>query len=139
MVFDFSPSSTPVNTAWSLFLSNTCTFSMFSALMFLVATVGSEPKNSSPSTNTFLTVCPCAVIFPSLSTCMPGNFFSKASTVLFLLVRKLSTKYSVVSPLMRMAASFSLIITCLSRIAFPIINISPRFLCSFSLSTNSSS
>ena len=72
---------------------------MLFAPKFLVAIVGSLPKNSSPSTNTLFTSLPCEVIEPFLSTSIPGNFLSKSSTTAFSFVLKESAKKTKVSPL----------------------------------------
>ena len=82
--------------------------------------VGSSPKNSSPSTNTFCTVCPWAVISPLLFTEMPGSFFNKSSAVALAFTLKLSAKYSVVSPLILIAAIFCFTITSCNKLALVI-------------------
>ena len=81
MVFSVLPSSKPVISAISDFLSKTCTLSTASAGRFLVAILGSLPKNDFPSTNTLVTFSPCAFTVPSFSTLTPGNFFNKFSTL----------------------------------------------------------
>ncbi len=81
IVFSLLPSSNPVSWAWSLILSYTCTLSIASAGKFFVAILGSLPKNSLPSTNTLLTVWPCAFTVPSFCTCTPGSFFNNCSTL----------------------------------------------------------
>ncbi len=80
-VFVRLPSSIFVNLAWSLISSNTCTLSIISAVIFLVANLGSLPKNSLPSTYTFCTCSPCDLTFPSLSTSIPGSLLIKSSAV----------------------------------------------------------
>ena len=80
----------PVNSAMSDSLSYTSTFSTASAGRFWVAIVGSPPKNSFPSTRTFSTSSPCAVIDPSFSTSMPGSWRRRSSTVALGRVRKAS-------------------------------------------------
>ena len=112
IVFCFLPSSMPVNSAWSLFLSYTCTSFTASALRFLTAIPGSSPKNSSPSTNTFCTCSPMAFILPSLSTCMPGSFFSNSSTLALALTLKLSAVYETVSPLIFIGDPVLIITSC---------------------------
>ena len=90
MVFCVLPSSMPVNSLCSLFLSKTCTSFTASARKFFTAMPGSSPKNSSPSTKIFSTFCPIAFICPFLSTCIPGIFLSNSSTFAFALTLKLS-------------------------------------------------
>ena len=112
----------PVNSAWSLFLSYTCTSFTASALKFFIAIPGSSPKNSSPSTNTFFTVSPMAVILPLLSTCIPGSFFNSSSTLALALTLKLSAVKMVVSPLIRIGPLF--IISSCNNLLFGIMETS---------------
>ena len=83
MVLLLLPSSILVNLDCSLMSSKTCTLSTISAVRFFVASLGSFPKNSFPSTIIRCTCSPCAFTFPSLSTSIPGIFLSKSSTVAF--------------------------------------------------------
>ena len=99
MVFSFLPSSIPVNKAWSDFPLKTCTLEIVSAPKFLVAAFGSSPKNVFPSTNTFFTSFPCALIFPLASTSKPGKRRSKSSTDEPGGTLKEAALYSIVSPL----------------------------------------
>ncbi len=97
IVFCSIPSSIPVNSAISDCLSKTCTLSTAFAGRFFVATFGSLPKNSLPSTKTLFTCSPCALIDPSLSTSIPGIFFRRSSTAAFGLVLNADALYSMVS------------------------------------------
>ena len=81
MVRSSWPSGIPVNSAMSDSLSYTAIRSMASAGRFCIATVGSSPKNSLPSTRILATASPCAVTEPSASTSTPGRRRSSSSTV----------------------------------------------------------
>ena len=97
MVLSRCPSSTPENSAWSLFLSKTCTFLMAPAGMFWVAILGSLLKNFLPFTNICFTCSPCAFTLPSLSTSTPGSFFNKSSPVALGCTLNAAASNSVVS------------------------------------------
>ena len=75
------------------------TLSILFAPRFLVAIVGSLPKNSSPSTKTLFTSLPWELMLPFLSTSTPGSFLSKSSTTALAFVLKESAKKTKVSPL----------------------------------------
>ncbi len=115
MVFSLLPSSKPVSCAWSLSLSYTCTLSIASAGKFFVAILGSLPKNSLPSTNTFCTFSPCAFTVPSLSTFTPGSFFKRSSTLALGCVLNEPALYCTVSPI-RVTGGASAFTTTSSRI-----------------------
>ncbi len=120
MVRVFSPSSIPVKVAWSLFLSKTCTLSTASLLKFFVTTAGSSLKNSSPSTNTFSTLTPCATISPLVFTLIPGKRFNKSCTLALGPVLKLSALNSKVSPFILIAATLPCTITSCSKLILDI-------------------
>ncbi|MNY19271.1 hypothetical protein D3C86_1526960 [compost metagenome] len=94
-----SPSSTPVRSVRSDFFSYTCTLLTISDRIFFVMSVGSSPKNSSPSNKTFFTSFPFAVIFPFASMVIPGRTFKRSSTFASFSTLKLPASYSTVSPL----------------------------------------
>ena len=75
-----SPSSMPVNSACSDFLSTTLTRSMMLAGRFLLAIEGSSRKNCLPSIWILLIVLPLAVMEPSELTSTPGSFLSRSSS-----------------------------------------------------------
>ena len=126
MVGSVLPSSKPVNWLWSLFFSNTCTLLTISACRLRVASLGSVPKNSFPSTSTRFTSCPLALMLPSLSTSTPGNLFSRSSTTaLGLFTLKLPALNSTVSPLMVTGAATT---TTPSRVLLLTMGILPKSL-----------
>ena len=97
MTVSSSPSSIPVNIAWSDFFSTTFTFSISFAGMFLDASCGSSRKNVFPSIVIFLMVSPFAVIDPSASTSTPGSFLRSSSSMSLSEVLNEDAVYSIVS------------------------------------------
>ena len=97
MMVSSSPSSMPVNIAWSDFFSTTFTFSTILAGMFLVAREGSSRKKVLPSMVIFLISSPLAVTLPSESTSTPGSFLSSCSSISLSVVLKDEALYSMVS------------------------------------------
>ena len=73
---------------------------MVSAPKFLVAAFGSSPKKVFPSTKTFLTSLPCALMLPWASISIPGKRLNKSSTDDPAGTLKERASYSIVSPLM---------------------------------------
>ncbi|TAD84165.1 MAG: hypothetical protein EAY75_13565 [Bacteroidetes bacterium] len=106
MVGSLLPSSKPVKSLLSVFLSNTCTLFTISACRFRLASLGSLVKNSLPSTSMRFTSCPLVLMVPSALTSTPGSFFSKSSTTaLGLFTLNELALYSMVSPFITMGAA----------------------------------
>ena len=97
MMVSSSPSSIPVNFAWSDFFSTTFTFSTSFAGMFFEASCGSSRKKVFPSMVIFLIVSPLAVMEPSDPTSTPGSFFRSCSSISLSDVLKEEAVYSIVS------------------------------------------
>ena len=131
MVFSDCPSSIPVNSALSDFLSKTCTLSTASASKFLVTILRSPVKISLPFTKILFTFWPFTLTVPSLSTVTPGNFFNKSSTTALGWVLKFSVLKSIVSLLIVTGGLLAVTVTLFAfnkslRATFPRSNCSAK-------------
>ena len=126
MTVSSSPSSIPVNIAWSDFFSTTFTFSIILAGIFFDASCGSSRKNVFPSIVIFLIVSPLAVIEPSDPTSTPGSFFRSCSSMSFSEVLKEEALYSTVSLLIMIGLPTSVTLAASRTSASSAILMTPR-------------